>query len=427
MDLRASYRAFRRNQVGSITVWTGLTIVSLLGVAALGIDMNYLYTTKAQLQIAADAAASAAIKLLADQDEATAAAENYAELNMPAEVHGSVVGESAVEFGKWDSETREFTSGGTPVNAVRVVAQRSAANGNAAPTYFGNLLGKSAVDISVDAIAIVRGMPCILALDPSTDKAVEVNSNAQILTNECDIHVKSGSSSALYTDSNAVVAVTNGKICIEGGFTQQSASSITPDPKSGCNTIDDPMSSLSPPSVGACDHTEYEVDNGTVTLDPGVYCEGLIIKNNSNVTLNPGTYIIDELEFLVDSNSSLSGTGVLIYLSGGANINLNSNTSFNLSAPISGPYTGVLLIAEPGYNLTHVLDSNNFSNFDGLIYFPDDKLEANSNTQVSNGQNFTYLIAKTFYIDSNAELNVDPESSSVPTPPALAKGSRLVN
>ena len=103
------------------------------------------------------------------------------------------------------------------------------------------------------------------------------------------------------------------------------------------------------------------------------------------------------------------------------------DTSINLSAPISGSYTGVLLVAEPGYNLTHVLDSNNLSNFDGLIYFPDDKLEVNSNTQVNNGQNFTYLIAKTFYIDSNAVLSVDPESSSVPTPPAMAKGSRLVN
>ena len=179
---------------------------------------------------------------------------------------------------------------------------------------------------------------------------------------------------------------------------------------------------------GGCDYDSHEVDDGTVTLDPGTYCNGLIIKNNSNVTLNPGIYHIRDTEFLVDSNSTLSGTGVLIYLANGAYINFNSNTTIDLTAASSGDYMGVMIYAEPGNDLTHVLDSNNSSDFGGLIYLPGDRFEANSNTQVTNGQSFTYLIAKTFYINSNAHLNVDPASGAPVPLKLLAKtGTKLVN
>ncbi len=428
MSLPTTLRKFRSDEHGGFAVWTALTITALFGVAALGIDMNYMYTTKAQLQNTADAAAMAAVKLLPDEDAALTAALNFTELNMPASHHGSVVKASEVEFGTWDKETRTFSIGGVLVNAVRVIAQRSAANNNAAPTFFASVLGNGATDISVDAIALQKIVnPCILALHPSSDKAVEVNSNGQISAQDCDIHVRSVSSSALFTDGNAQMAVTDGTICVEGDYVSQSNSNIDPNPETGCgDTSDDPMAGLSEPLFnGICDHESYVVDNGTVTLNPGIYCDGLIIMNNSNVTLSPGIYHIRDSEFLVDSNSNLSGTGVLIYLANGAFLNLNSNTTVDLTAPSSGDYTGVVIYAEPGWDLTHVVDSNNSSNFGGLIYLPGDKFVANSNTQVANGQSFTYLIAKTFYIDSNAHLYVDPESAA-PVPPNLLTKLRAI-
>ncbi len=431
MSLLANFRKFRGDEQGSFAVWTALSITTLFAVGALGIDMNYMYTTKAQLQNTADAAAMAAVKLLPDEEAALSDALNFVELNMSAAHHGSVVKASEVEFGSWDKETRTFSIGGTLVNSVRVIAQRSAANNNAAPTFFANFLGKSSADISVDAIALRKDVnPCILALDPSTDRAVEVNSNAQISANDCDIHVKSNSSIALYTDSNALVAVTAGEICVQGDYVSQSSSDIDPNPITGCDdTIDDPMAGLPEPAFNEiCDYDSYEVDNETVTLDPGIYCGGLVIKNNSNVTLNPGIYHIRDTAFLVDSNSNLSGTGVLIYLANGAYINFASNTTVNLTAASSGEYTGVVIFAEPGNDLTHILDSNNSSNYGGLIYLPGDKFVANSNTQVANGQSFTYLIAKTFYIDSNAHLYVDPASAAPRPPQLVAKvGAKLVN
>ena len=219
------------------------------------------------------------------------------------------------------------------------------------------------------------------------------------------------------------MAVSAGNICVVGGYSSQSNSDISPLPDTGCDPLVDPIAaSFVPPSVGSCDHTSRALDNSSATLSPGTYCGGLSITGNSNVTLNPGTYIIKDARIFIDSNSDLTGSGVFIYLTNGAYVDFHSNSTITLSAPTSGTYEGFLLAAQSGNDLTQNMDSNNYSSFDGLIYFPGDKFAANSNASVPTGAGFRWLIAKTFYLDSNAHLLVDP-TGAVATPPPLAGGS----
>ena len=71
----------------------------------------------------------------------------------------------------------------------------------------------------------------------------------------------------------------------------------------------DPYANVALPAFAGCDHNNMSVHN-TVTLDPGVFCNGLQLNAGANVTLNPGVYYIDQGTFHVASGASVTGSGV---------------------------------------------------------------------------------------------------------------------
>ena len=73
------------------------------------------------------------------------------------------------------------------VNALRVIAKRSQDNGNAAPTFFARILGFDSLDIEVSAVATSGLSACMLALEPSDNKAFDVG-NRDYLVNGCSVH-----------------------------------------------------------------------------------------------------------------------------------------------------------------------------------------------------------------------------------------------
>ena len=71
------------------------------------------------------------------------------------------------------------------------------------------------------------------------------------------------------------------------------------------------------PTVGSCDYTNYsQTGNLNLTINHGVYCGGITLVGNVNLTLNSGTYIINGGGISVTGNSTITGTGVTIYLTG---------------------------------------------------------------------------------------------------------------
>ncbi len=178
-QIRKSVDAFLQDQRGSVFAIMGFGLVMAAGLAALAIDMSYLYGLKGRLQTTADFAVLAAVSQLPDEDAARTMALDYAAKNMPASEHGGVLANADAVTGNWDAGTRTFTPAGDPINAVRVVTRRSQANGNAAGLFFASVLGFNQVDVETSATASFQsGGACVVALDPSVDDALKISGNA---------------------------------------------------------------------------------------------------------------------------------------------------------------------------------------------------------------------------------------------------------
>ena len=157
----------RKSRGGTIlyflVVLTGVTL-SLL---ALALDTGLLMVQRARLQNAADAAAMAAAQdLHTSLAAARAVAVEFAAANCAG--GGEVLREGDIVFGRWDPDRRQFTAGGTNVNAVRVTVERTGSRGNAVPLCFARILGRTSADLRTSALACLPvGRPVLrFLLDP---------------------------------------------------------------------------------------------------------------------------------------------------------------------------------------------------------------------------------------------------------------------
>lgn len=151
--MRTTATAFTGDDRGSVLPLVGLSLMVLLGFAALAIDVTHQRALDAQLEATADAAALAGASRLPDEAKAREAALGYAERNMPAAQHGTVLADDDIVFGTWYEETRMFIAGGPVSNAVQVTTRRSAQNGNPAPTFFMRIFGRHQADLSAQSLA----------------------------------------------------------------------------------------------------------------------------------------------------------------------------------------------------------------------------------------------------------------------------------
>ena len=145
---------------GISLVYLTVTVVALMAFVSLAVDVGRVYVAKAELQLAADAAArhaAAGLKdgvLVAQANAVAAAADNKADGRTV--VLSPNLGD--VEFGVWDDAARSFTvltgAARSGANAVRVSPRLTAARGTAVPLTWGALIGLSTCDIkSVSAVA----------------------------------------------------------------------------------------------------------------------------------------------------------------------------------------------------------------------------------------------------------------------------------
>lgn len=155
-------RRFWRDERGAGTVFMVAMLPVFLALAGLAIDSANAYRMRNILQGAADAAAMAATLALPDSNAATAAAVAYAKLNLPN--HGNVLVAADVQTGNWDPATHTFKKGGTPVNSVRVTTRLTAANGNAVPTTFLNIIGIDHWDVAAQSTAAAEQPKLWIAL-----------------------------------------------------------------------------------------------------------------------------------------------------------------------------------------------------------------------------------------------------------------------
>ena len=149
----AEFSALARNRSGAVILYVTAGLTVFVGFSALAIDGSYLYVMHNRMQSAADAAALAAASQLPDADDTRAAAISYAQKNLPSGENGVVLTNSDVVLGTWDDDTRTFTAGVTPANAVQVTVRRAAANANSVQLFLASMFGEDSVDLSATATA----------------------------------------------------------------------------------------------------------------------------------------------------------------------------------------------------------------------------------------------------------------------------------
>jgi len=397
---------------GFVLVTMILSLGILLAFLGLAIDVGYEQYTKIRMQTAADAAA-------------LGGAREYA-ASGSTNVHSAAAG---------DATTNGYTTG---VNSATVLVNRPPSTGysttdNSAvevlisqtvPTFFMQVLGFSAGTVKARAVARTGagGSSCFYALDPSMSNALSVN-NGVTFTSSCGIVVDSNSATALTAYSGGHLIAPS--ISVVGNYTVAGGSSISPTPTTGVSPVSNPFSSMTPPSVGSCNYTSYSVGGGaTVTLNPGVYCNGLTIANGATVTLNPGTYIMKGGGLTFAGGAHVTGTGVMFYNTYGggysyAPFTFNNGTTETLTAPTTGTYAGILLYQDPtvvGGAASSFAGGTN-ANLTGTLYLPTTALS------FSNGASAAYTIIVADSVSFTGGVTLNNNYSSLPGGTSPIKGS----
>jgi hypothetical protein len=159
--LQPAPRAPRRHRAGASAVVVALAMVTLLGTAALVVDLGHISTVQQELQAAADAGAHAGARQLDGSADgllaATDQALRFAEANEAAQQPVSLTaGDGAtIELGIW--EDGGFSAGGDveDINAVRAVARRA----DLVPWFSGAAFGTDALAASAESIAVHQREP----------------------------------------------------------------------------------------------------------------------------------------------------------------------------------------------------------------------------------------------------------------------------
>ena len=392
---------------GVIIIMFALMLPIMLGFIGLAVEVSLWFVKHRELQSAADAAAIAGSYELQDGNStATITTVSTAE----ATQNGLDTGSGDTITVNVPPSSGAFTANST---AVEVVLTKQVA------LLFSGYFLDSARTINARAVAVTTstGTACILALNSSADSALKISGNIN-LTMDCDMAVKSSSSKGLDLSGNSDIDV-NG-ICVKGG-TNNSGNNTFLDatPTNGCKAASDPLGGLVEPAEAddPCDVTDKDISGNsqTITLNPGVYCNGIKISGGSNtITFNDGTYILAGGNGLSVSGGSntLIAAGATFYITdnhGDGNypdVNFSGNNTLDLTAPTSGDYAGVLFYNDSSTASStsgakfNVSGNNTFDNFDGTVYYPNHEISfsGNSTTASSCGPK---LLSDTVSISGN--------------------------
>lgn len=138
-------RSLRRSRRGSIFVIVVICFMAMLAFVALGVDYGAVASARAELQIAADAAALAGASGLPDEAEVRTRASAFASR---VSIRGDAINlnESEVIVGKWDNTTKAFTPGVVAdSDAVQVTARYTL------ETPISSIFGFPSVDLVAQA------------------------------------------------------------------------------------------------------------------------------------------------------------------------------------------------------------------------------------------------------------------------------------
>lgn len=378
----------------------------LFGLAALTVDFTNGHRARSGLQQAADGAALAAAAELrlrsTSASTVDAAALAYVENNLPAGVDLRGVNAAILD-----------NRAGV---RVRVAASFS--------SVMGNLFRQEEYVAEVEAVArLSGGTPlCLLSLEENQARALYLEKQARIVAPACALVSNSASArGVIVRDASGIEAAS---LCSAGGI-DGSESSFDNEPLTDCPAIPDPLAGRPEPSVAGCDHILVTRISGTITLNPGVYCGGIVVLPGATVRLNPGIYVMKDGPLVVADRGSLIGEHVGFYFRGElATMTLAGDTHIDLTAPRDGDMAGFLFFSSRaglGGSLgtrRFRIESDDARTLLGTIYLRDGILEVESNEPIADQSAYTVIVARRVEVSAGPDLvlNADYDSTDIPVP-----------
>jgi titin len=273
-------------------------------------------------------------------------------------------------------------------------------NGNA--SFAATALGATATGEWLSATATIPGgdtsefsqdiqiLPSIVVTNSTASGSLTLSGNASINIPGA-VAVDSNSSTALSVAGNA--KITASVIDVAGGFQRSGNASISPAPTTGAS-VPDPLAGLASPSTGSL--TNYGslslAGSSSLTICQGIYSQ-IKVSGNASLTMNSGIYIIEGGGFTVTGNASVAGSGVMIYNAGSnypssggtfGGLTFSGNGTFNLSAPTSGTYAGILIFQSRQNTRALSFSGNAIAGMSGTIYAANALLSMSGNASLQN-------------------------------------------
>jgi Flp pilus assembly protein TadG len=392
---------------GATATLVAIALPALIGFGALGVETGLWFTIKLKNQSAADAAAiAAAYQIIAGKT-------NVASDLTPA------ANEAATQNG-YNGNTLAVTypfNDGNVSNGVSVTLQQT--QGALLAAMF--LTGVTVVTKAAAVIEVLDN-PCILALGTSST-GVEVDDFARLDMPNCSVAANSISRNgiALHSSNSSITAatlVTAGEVSLQGSPIDPAAPPLELTlgtlAMTGAPTVADPYAATfthsflttGMPVSGRCRGTPTggvwtyggncvipgtSLDQPAIKLSANTQISGSWgIPSGYTVDLSPGTYWITDGDLSVQSSALLKcsacdnvqGSGVTIILTARktkiGTVSIDANAAFNLNAPRSGRFPGIVLVQDANGLPSGTRYTSNYSTIgggsgstiNGLVYFP---------------------------------------------------------
>lgn len=307
---------------------------------------------------------------------------------------------------------------GAPNVAVMYWAQATVTTRQ--PQLFSTLFTNSGMFAGATATAAIvsSGAPsgCIYVLDKTASRAMQVAGS--MVTTTCGIYINSSATDALETEGNPPTGsyyITSTGTYIVGHYQNNGQGSFSPMPQTGQAAATDPLASLQAPTVGSCNHTNFNWSQGSTTLSPGVYCGGINISGGT-VTFSAGQYILDGGGLQINSaNTVATGSGVSFYNTATTGysygtLNISGQPNCTFSAPTSGSMQGIFWYSDRNDTNTSQNQWNGAttSSLQGTIYIPTAPLLY---TGQSTSGTYTGLVVDKLVVNGSTNFKADPTGS----------------
>lgn len=409
---------------GNIALIFGLTLPVLIGVAGLGIDSAAVYNQESRMQSVADSTALAVGK------EMSLFLEDLGPLRKSGiERAEALLGEVGLED---RPHSVDITFDKEAVTTRIEIAMETR-------TFLPpEVWGENPIVVAAEANVLGTARLCVLSLNESASRALELNGLARVTAPDCFVQSNSKDSEGL--SARKLSLLISSSACTAGGYEGDIALFVPP-PESDCPVLDDPLEERGAPAAGGCDFDGVEID-ASQTIAPGHYCGGLRIKGDAEVTAAPGIYIISGGPLEVNGSASLLGENVSFYFADDdATFDFKNKAVVELSGSTEGPLAGILFYENRSAKVGRQfkISSDSVRKLIGTIYLPRGIFKASSKLEevlplpgdplkiIGEASTYTVIVANKIELDGvNLVINADYAASNVPVPPGLGPKSTSV-